>query len=91
MTCHQGRAMDGVITDRDSGLEARYANHFKVGYNATEFLFEFGQFHTGSDLKWISRIVIHPSFAKDLQRMVAEVVQSYEIEYGEIPDRDAER
>ena len=83
--------MDAAITDRDAGLEARYANHFKVGYNSTEILLDFGQFHTGSDLKWISRIVIHPSFAKDLHRMVAEVVQSYEIAYGEIPERGAER
>ncbi len=31
---------------REGGsLEGRYANYFKVGYNAFEFLLDFGQFY----------------------------------------------
>jgi hypothetical protein len=32
---------DSSITDEE--LEGQYANHYRVGYNAFEFLIEFGQ------------------------------------------------
>ena len=76
--------MPTAPADNDSGLEARYANFFKVGQNATEFLFQFGQFHSGSDLVWITRIVISPPFMKELLRMVDESVRAYEALFGEI-------
>jgi hypothetical protein len=76
--------MPTALADNDSGLEARYANFFKVGQNATEFLFQFGQFHSGTDLVWITRIVISPPFMKELLRMVDESVRAYEALFGEI-------
>jgi Protein of unknown function (DUF3467) len=83
--------MDTAAADRQSGIEARYANYFKVGHNATEFLLQFGQFHPDSSLLWFSRIIIGPVFLKELKRMVDESMVAYEQQYGEIrlPGDDA--
>ena len=71
-------------TEGDAGLEARYANFFKVGQNSTEFLLQFGQFHPGTELFWLTRIVISPAFVKELLRLVTESVNLYKAHYGEI-------
>jgi hypothetical protein len=76
--------MDAAETDYTSALEARYANYFKVGHNATEFIVDFGQFHTGSNLHWLTRIVTGPFFVKELERMLGESIRAYEAHYGEI-------
>ena len=70
--------------DSDSGLEARYANLFKVGQNPTEFLIQFGQFQTGSAVVWLTRIVLSPTFAKELSRMITDSIQRHEAAYGPI-------
>lgn len=77
-------------TDDDFGLEARYVNFFKVGQNATEFLLQFGQFHPGAELLWLTRIVMSPSFVKELLRLVTESVNLHEAQYGAIkmPNED---
>ena len=71
-------------SDSDAGLEARYANYFKVGQNSTEFLLQFGQFHPGSDLVWITRVVISPVFAKELLNLMIDAVNVHESQYGAI-------
>jgi hypothetical protein len=76
--------MNPGSTESDSGLEARYANFFKVGQNSTEFLLQFGQFHPGSDLLWLTRIIISPVFAKELLRLVRDSVRVHESQYGTI-------
>lgn len=70
--------------ESDSGLEARYANLFKVGQNPTEFLIQFGQFQTGSPVVWLARMVLTPPFAKELSRMISDSIERYEATYGTI-------
>jgi hypothetical protein len=76
--------MDSAEIDQPPVLEARYANYFKVGHNATEFIVDFGQFHAGSSLHWLTRIVTGPFFLKELERMLGESIRAYEARYGEI-------
>ena len=76
--------MRADFSESDPGLEARYANYFKIGQNSTEFLLQFGQFHPGSEMVWLTRIVISPAFVKELLRMVTESVNRHEANYGEI-------
>jgi hypothetical protein len=80
-------------TEGDAGLEARYANYFKVGQNSTEFLLQFGQFHPGAELVWLIRVVISPLFVKELFQLVAEAVELHEAQYGPIrnPNQDERR
>ncbi len=57
-------------------VEARYANHFEVGHNEFEFVFDFDQFHferlgdshEPAPQVRIVRIVMGPPFAKSLLR-----------------------
>jgi hypothetical protein len=46
-------------------LEGRYANYFKVGHNALEFLLDFGQFYAESQrAQFHTRIITNPTYAK---------------------------
>jgi hypothetical protein len=72
-------------------LEARYANHFKVGHNEHEFVFDFAQFHfgplaNGRDVAETSivRIVMGPPFARALLDTLVRAVGEYEDTHGPI-------
>ena len=72
--------------DNNGCLEGRYANYFKVGHNAYEFVLDFGQAYEDSkDGETIhSRIVTGPVYAKHLLRTLARAVDQYESEHGAI-------
>jgi hypothetical protein len=76
-------------------LEARYANHFRIGHNEYEFFLEFGQFHVsdpavghegGSEDTETSivRIVVGPVFARELLDTLQRAVGEYEAAHGRI-------
>jgi hypothetical protein len=74
-------------------LEARYANHFTVGHNAYEFLFEFGQFHfdpaRGEDDRAripIIRIVMGPPIAKVFLLTMRNAIRQYEDAHGALDE-----
>ena len=79
-------------------VEARYANHFQVGYNEYEFIFDFKQFHPGqgnhqgdSTQVPIVRIVMGPPFAKALLATLQRAVAVYEDLHGAIAQDSAFR
>jgi hypothetical protein len=66
-------------------LEGRYANYFKVGYNAFEFVIDFGQSYSENDRSEIcARIVTGPAYAKDLLNTLQSAIDRYEHNYGVI-------
>jgi hypothetical protein len=72
-------------------LEARYANHFRVGHNEYEFVFDFAQFNVDSvtngkeDIETcIVRIVMGPAFARALLDTLQSAVGEYEDAHGPI-------
>jgi hypothetical protein len=73
-------------------VEARYANHFQVGHNEFEFIFDFDQFHfelsgdanEASSQVRIVRIVMGPPFAKSLLETLTHAVVEYEQLHGPI-------
>jgi hypothetical protein len=77
---------------RASIVEARYANHFEVGQNEYEFVFDFGQFHApelaelapGAAQVRIVRIVMPPPFAKALLHTLGRAIAEHEREHGNI-------
>lgn len=66
-----------------------YSNHLQVGYNAFEFLLEFGQFReTDTDVVNVTAIVTSPAFAKAFAQTLSDSIANYEQRFGEIPDLD---
>jgi hypothetical protein len=63
--------------------EARYANHFKVGHTAFEFILEFGQFYSGeSEPEPHTRIVTSPAYASSLLILLQDSLTRYEMTFG---------
>ncbi|QTA90167.1 DUF3467 domain-containing protein [Desulfonema magnum] len=73
----------------DKKLEGRYANYFKVGHNASEFLFDFGQFYSenGEGDIYI-RIVTSPVYAKSFLEVLRQSVEQYERSFGRILEKN---
>lgn len=64
-----------------------YANHFKVGFNAFEFLIDFGQAYEDAAFERShTRIVTGPVYAKALATLLLQSLASYEAAFGRIPD-----
>jgi hypothetical protein len=77
------------IMDQDDAGDSRelYSNHFRVGFNAAEFLLDFGRDFEG-DERFYQRIITAPMHAKELSRLLKNSVRSYEEKFGLIPGDD---
>jgi hypothetical protein len=70
-----------------SSLEGRYANYFKVGHNAFEFLLDFGQYYRETQRAQLYvRIITAPVYAKALMKTLGESIEQYEQTFGTIPE-----
>jgi hypothetical protein len=67
------------------GLEGRYTNYFSIGHNALEFVVDFGEMYNSRPERMHSRIVMNPSYAKELLLMLSSSIHSHEEQFGEIP------
>jgi hypothetical protein len=63
-----------------------YANYFRVGYNSAEFLLDFGRHFEGGKERIYQRIITGPLHARELSKLLAESLQSYEAKFGTIRD-----
>ena len=71
--------------------EGKYANYFEVGHNPFEFYIDFGQYDPQSEkVQMHTRIVTSPAYAQLLGKTLSGSVQSFENEYGPIPDTAAD-
>jgi hypothetical protein len=72
-------------------LEGSYANYLKIGQNAYEFLFDFGQCYLdGEDAHFHTRIITSPVYAKAFLRILKECIDQYERTFSVIPRADEE-
>jgi hypothetical protein len=70
-------------------LEGRYANYFKVGHNAFEFVIDFSQFYSESaKAELCARIITPPIYAKTLLKTLRGAIEHYEQTFGVIPSED---
>jgi hypothetical protein len=70
-------------------VEGRYANYFKVGYNAFEFLLDFGQFYPeGKEVQLHTRIITSPIYAKALLVILRGSIDEYEQSFGVISQEE---
>ena len=82
--------------DRRAALpEGRYANVFRIGFNAQEFLLDFGQLRQGDGEdegeQFFIRIISVPINVKRLLTLLQQSIESYEETFLSIPDPDAYR
>ena len=60
-------------------IEGRYANFFKIGFNAFEFVFDFGQHYSESDeAELYTRIITNPHSARELLETLRASIDEYE-------------
>lgn len=72
-------------------LEGKYANYFKVGHNALEFVIDFGQFYKdNAEAQLHTRIVTNPAYAKAMFETLRESINQYEQTFGTIPQENGE-
>jgi hypothetical protein len=63
--------------------EGRYANYFKVGHNAFEFVIDFGQYYPGTDeAELYTRVIMSPHYARDLLNILQQSLVDYETSFG---------
>ncbi len=77
---------DGFGGPAETGpLGGRYANYFKVGHNAFEFLLDFGQSFVETDEAQVhTRIITSPTYAKALFATLRDSLDRYEQAFGTI-------
>ena len=66
----------------DEKNEAAYSNHVRIGYNAFEFVFDFGQAYEGEDDEmYHTRIIMNPLSVKELLTVLLGSMKSYQDKY----------
>jgi hypothetical protein len=75
--------------DENYRHEGRYANYFKVGHNAFEFVFDFGQVHPEEEKAQLhTRIIASPNCAKALLETLQESLHWFEGSFGPVQNND---
>ena len=71
-------------SDQSAGPpEGRYANYFKIGYNAFELIIDCGQCYAGDSTPQLhTRIITSPAYGKALLKTLSESLKEYEKNYG---------
>ena len=64
--------------------EGRYANYFEAGFNAFEFVIDFGQRFDSqsSEPNLHTRIITNPVYARVLENLLTRTLGEYEQKYG---------
>jgi hypothetical protein len=79
---------EGKASRRGKKLEGRYANYFKVGHNAVEFVLDFGQYYQETEeAELYTRIITSPAYAKDLLEILQDSIIQHEKTFGVIEKR----
>jgi hypothetical protein len=77
---------------RKPALEGRSANHFELAFTKYEFLLDFGQaYNTSEGTVLHTRIIMVPSSAKALMRMLEQLIARYESEIEMINEKGGAR
>lgn len=85
-TCKTKKS-EGNASDCGEGMEGKYANYFKIGNNAFEFVIDFGQYYPENDqAELYTRIITGPAYAKRLLAILQEAVLQHESAFGKIVD-----
>jgi hypothetical protein len=65
----------------------QYANYFKVGHNAVEFVIDLGQCYEDSPAAQLNtRIITGPIYARALRDLLAKSIEEFERQHGPITE-----
>jgi hypothetical protein len=85
MQTRKSKKSESKVSGCSKGIEGKYANYFKVGYNAFEFVFDFGQNYSENDQAALyNRVILAPAFARALYASLGETIEEYEKKFGKI-------
>lgn len=66
-------------------MPTQYCNYFQAGRNEFEFVVDFGEYRQEElEPQWHWRMVTSPTFAKELEEILAMTIEGYEQEHGPI-------
>jgi hypothetical protein len=70
---------------QNTGLQGRYVNSFRIGFNALEFMIDFAQSSTNPQVAEVhTRIVMNPAYSRVLLRLLTTSIEQYEQTHGQI-------
>ena len=72
--------------DREADLEGRYANFFRIGYNAYEFVIDFGQEYPPDPERIHTRIVTSPPLARNLSDTLQRSLEEHDDTFGPVEE-----
>lgn len=72
----------------EENQEGHYANYFKIGFNAYEFVIDFGQEYPPGAERIHTRIVTSPPLARSLSETLERSLRDHERKFG--PPEDGE-
>lgn len=65
--------------------EGRYANYFKIGYNAFELIIDCGQCYAENEEPQLhTRIITSPAYGRALLKTLRDSLDEYEKNYGPV-------
>jgi|GEM_PF-2107338 len=68
-----------------NSLEGKYVNYFKVGHNAFEFIFDFGQFYEeNQNPRMHTRIITSPLYARAFLKTLQESIEEYDKSFNDL-------
>ena len=79
------------LSSNTEKLESSYSNYHRIGFNAFEFLLDFGMMFQGTEEEtYHTRIIINPASAMSLLRTLQKSLQEYQNEYNNIQYKEGE-
>lgn len=76
-------------------IKGKYANYFKVGYNAYEFIIDFCQYYSPNGsypetekAELCERFITSPAYAKALMNVLRKSIKEYEDTFGFIEEEE---
>jgi hypothetical protein len=73
----------------DADPEGRYANYFKIGFNAYEFVIDFGQEYPPDAERVHTRIVTSAPLARILAETLERSLRDHALKFGPPPDDES--
>jgi len=74
--------------DGETDPEGRYANVFKIGFNAYELVIDFGQEYPPGAERVHTRIITSPPLARNLSETLQRSLRDYDLRFG--PNQEGE-
>jgi len=80
---------DDPLVWEESGLQGRYANCFRVGHNAFEFMLDFAQSASDNRVAKVhTRIIINPVYARSFLELLRDAIEQHERSFGRVVGRE---